>query len=61
MCKVKTPKQQPVAPSVIDTQPQVEEERTRRRRRRGFLSSYTKGFGGDSSAAPVAVKELTGQ
>lgn len=61
MCKVKTPKPQAAPPSVIDTQPQVEEERGRRRRRRGFLSTFKQGFGGDASAAPVAVKELTGQ
>ena len=59
MCK--TPKAPKAAPSVIDTQQQVQEDRATRRRRRGFLSTYRSGFGGVTGSAPVAVKALTGE
>ncbi len=59
MCK--TPKAPKSAPSVIDTKQAVQDEQDRRRRRRGFLSTYRNGAGGDTSRAPVAVKALTGE
>lgn len=58
MCK--TPKAPKTPPSVIDTTEAVQEEGTLRRRRRGYLSTFQRGFRGDMQRAPVAVKELTG-
>jgi len=59
MCK--SPKAAKATPSVIDTKQAVQDEQNLRRRRRGFLSTYRNGAGGDTSSAPAAVKALTGE
>lgn len=56
----KAPKPAKAIPSVIDASAQVREERQTRRRRRGYLTTFSGGMGGDMSAPNVAVKALTG-